>query len=56
MALSGESIARIWTTHCWDLGARELLIFGEGPALLQNFLVGMDWEELRKQPSLKWEN
>ncbi len=54
--LRSKSIARIWTTHCWDLGPRELLVFGEGPTLLQNFLVGVDWEELRKQPSLKWEN
>ncbi len=54
--LRSKSIARLWTTHCWDLGPRELLVFGEGSTFLHNFLVGVNWEELRKQPSLKWEN
>jgi hypothetical protein len=38
------------------LNARDILIFGEGPVPVvgQNYLIGISWDELRRQPALQW--
>ena len=54
--LREKSVRKIWTSHCWDLNTRDILIFGEGsvPVIGQNYLIGISWDELRRQPSLQW--
>lgn len=50
--LRSRQIIKAWISHSWNLGNKELLIFGAGRANSgDNFLIGIPWRELQEQPS-----